>query len=74
MTNPHDAHATESLEESYARLGEENLELIAERDRLREELGKLKSAAEETEEERRARWGREILDGLDSAGGRGVRI
>jgi len=64
MTNPHDVHTTEPLEQSYARLGEENRELIAERDRLRDELGRYKAAAEETEDGRKARWGRDLLAGL----------
>lgn len=62
--HPQHENTGESLEDSYARLGEEN-------QRLRDELGKLKSAAEETEEERKARWGREILAAIDASGGRG---
>ena len=47
----------ENIEESHARLGEEN-------ERLRDELGKFKAASEETDEERRRRWGAELLAGL----------
>jgi len=37
---------------------------------LRDELGRYRAAVEETEEERRHRWGSEILAAIDASGGR----
>jgi hypothetical protein len=72
MSDHHETPTSEPLEHSYARLGEENLELIAERDQLRDQLSRYNAAIEETDQERHRRWGQQILDGLDASGPRSV--
>jgi hypothetical protein len=49
------------------RLNEENAQ-------LRDEIGRYRAAAEESDEERRRRWGQQILDGLDASGPRSIRL
>jgi hypothetical protein len=66
-TTTDETTTADAIAESYTKIAEEN-------QRLRDELGRFRESREETPEEQRQRWGKELGALLDSAGGRPVRI